>query len=274
MFKMRHLVRAGILLAILLASLFALKRVTVPSTSVQGLLAQYDVVLSGTNKEATTREWASQPVQYLGLPDCGECHPDQFIQWSRSKHYVVSCEGCHGPAQAHLRKGAKLVVETSPDFCKTCHGKLFSRPGNFPQIDNQSHSEEWTCVSCHNPHHPEGLLQAQTEGATAPEIAHSVEDRGDCLACHGAGGIVAFPEGHAGRTNELCLGCHVPLTAPPEASQTPILVSLTNSFPRIPHRLQGRSNCLLCHDPEGLLPSPKDHTGRTNDMCRTCHKSK
>lgn len=98
--------------------------------------------------------------------------------------------------------------------------------------------------------------------------------RGDCLACHAAGAVSPFPEDHAGRPNELCLGCHPPLTAPPVESQTPILAVLTASFPRIPHRLEGRSNCLLCHDPEGLIPSPEDHTSRTNDMCLTCHKSK
>lgn len=274
MLNVRHLMRAGILLAVLLANLFALRRVAVPSASVQGLLARYDVVLSGTNKEAATSEWASQPVRYIGPSDCSECHPDKFTQWGRSKHHTVNCQDCHGPARAHLQRGETLVVETSPALCKGCHGRLFSRPDDFPQVVSQRHARAWTCVSCHNPHRPEAILQTGDQAATVPEIAHGVADRRDCLVCHGSGRGGVFPEDHAGRTNELCVGCHVPLTASPDLSQTPLLVSLTASFPRVPHNLQGRSNCLLCHNLEGLLPVPKDHADRTNEMCRTCHTSK
>lgn len=272
---MRHLVRAGIVLAIFLTNLLALRYFAATSASTQSVLVQYDLVLSGTNEEATTRQWASQAIKYVGPSDCGRCHPDEFTQWGTSKHHVVSCEDCHGPAQPHLETGAELAVVTSRELCETCHGKLPSKRGDFPQVVSQQHAMEgWTCVRCHNPRHPERVLQAQAGGATASAVAHSLEGRDDCLSCHGSGGDVAFPDDHAGRTNKLCLGCHPPLTTPPAASQTPILAALITSFPRIPHRLEGRSNCVLCHNPDGLIRVPDDHTGRTNDMCRTCHKAK
>ena len=53
-------------------------------------------------------------------------------------------------------------------------------------------------------------------------------------------------------------------TAPPSA-QVP---------PKIPHTLEGRDNCLMCHRiGVGKAPAvPASHAGRTIDMCRTCHK--
>lgn len=45
--------------------------------------------------------------------------------------------------------------------------------------------------------------------------------------------------------------------------------------PTIPHSLDGRADCNLCHA-TGVGSAPKvppDHTGRTNEMCRACHQS-
>lgn len=47
-----------------------------------------------------------------------------------------------------------------------------------------------------------------------------------------------------------------------------------NPPPAIPHSLDGRADCLACHQ-TGLAGAPKyppDHAGRTNDMCQLCHK--
>ena len=44
--------------------------------------------------------------------------------------------------------------------------------------------------------------------------------------------------------------------------------------PTIPHALEGRQDCLICHSTGvgGAPKFPADHTGRTNDMCQVCHK--
>ena len=42
--------------------------------------------------------------------------------------------------------------------------------------------------------------------------------------------------------------------------------------PAIPHTLEGRADCLICHQAGGLKPYPADHAGRTSDMCQACHK--
>lgn len=42
----------------------------------------------------------------------------------------------------------------------------------------------------------------------------------------------------------------------------------------IPHTLEGRDNCLMCHETGigGAKAIPADHAGRTNATCTTCHK--
>ena len=52
------------------------------------------------------------------------------------------------------------------------------------------------------------------------------------------------------------------------APTTPVSPSLT------PHPLEGRDNCLMCHE-TGIGDAsaiPADHDGRPNDLCATCHK--
>lgn len=53
--------------------------------------------------------------------------------------------------------------------------------------------------------------------------------------------------------------------APVHAQRTP---------PPIPHSLEGRQDCNLCHATGvgGAPKFPADHTGRTNEMCRVCHQ--
>jgi hypothetical protein len=49
--------------------------------------------------------------------------------------------------------------------------------------------------------------------------------------------------------------------------------------PNIPHTLDGRTDCVMCHQVGGAgvgqpggMGLPADHTGRTSDMCRSCHQ--
>jgi hypothetical protein len=41
--------------------------------------------------------------------------------------------------------------------------------------------------------------------------------------------------------------------------------------PTIPHALEGRDNCLMCHT-SGDVAVPADHAGRSNDTYTACHK--
>ncbi len=123
-----------------------------------------------------------------------------------------------------------------------------------------------------------------------PPIPHTLEGRADCIACHttGLAGAPKSPPDHVGRTNEMCQACHKPgparaatptvaaTVAAPAVSPTaaPAATRATSAIPRVPHPLQGRDNCLACHQ-TGLGGSPKvpaNHTGRGNETCKTCHQ--
>jgi hypothetical protein len=40
----------------------------------------------------------------------------------------------------------------------------------------------------------------------------------------------------------------------------------------VPHGLEGRDDCLMCHA-GGTYAVPTDHDGRTSDTCLNCHRS-
>ena len=85
-----------------------------------------------------------------------------------------------------------------------------------------------------------------------------------CLTCHIESPVKpdAFPQilpdGHGG--GKECLECHEPMH--PEMSGPPA----------IPHSVATRSDCMLCHDDQGVLPVPADHGAFEGDACFNCHQ--
>jgi hypothetical protein len=108
-------------------------------------------------------------------------------------------------------------------------------------------------------------VQALAQEARAPVMSHELEGRDQCLMCHSGmmAEMPAVPETHEGRGNETCLWCHgtdsAMQTLQPKA---------------IPHELEGRTECLMCHS--GMMAdmpaAPADHEGRENKHCQMCHK--
>ncbi len=142
------------------------------------------------------------------------------------------------------------------DDCLLCHqngdqGLRLDHTGR--PVDN--------CTSCHQPETP--AAPAPPPSAVATAVPHALDGRDDCLLCHQSGSL-AVPGDHAGRGNETCTSCHQPETpaapAPPAATAT-----------AIPHTLDGRDDCLLCHQSGGLAV-PDDHAGRDNATCTSCHQ--
>ncbi len=70
-----------------------------------------------------------------------------------------------------------------------------------------------------------------------------------------------------------------PVSEPPAAP--PAQPTVSSGPPSIPHTLEGRDNCLMCHsigaagvgEPGGTGLTPA-HEGRTIEMCRGCHQPK
>ncbi len=195
---MSHLVRAGSLL-VGLAIMFVFFRSFATTLSIEYI---------GLSREDNPRAWATRTVQHEPTAACVECHEETNQSWEASAHVGVRCEDCHGLTKSHIeaaRAGAdaKLVLSNARDLCLTCHAGLESRPADFPQVNPLEHATEvggvaTDCASCHNPHAP----------GIPPALAHTLEGRDACMACHGPGEWQPLPPDHADRTQDMCLNCH------------------------------------------------------------------
>ena len=182
-----------------------------------------------------------------------------------------NCLVCHNPVGG-IRPAPKDHEGRTNDMCQGCHKPAASAsPAATPAAGSG------TAVATTTP--------AAAGGGGPPAIPHTLVGRDNCLVCHNpVGGIRPALKDHEGRTNDTCQGCHKPAAsaspaATPAAGSGTTVATTTPAAasgggpPAIPHTLVGRDNCLICHNPEGgIKPAPKDHAGRTNDMCQGCHK--
>ena len=105
---------------------------------------------------------------------------------------------------------------------------------------------------------------AQMEGLMA--VPHDIEGRETCLMCHTPGAMEPIPDApasHEGRTDGMCLWCHATDAA-----------SLTTTPTVVPHTVEGRETCLMCHTPGRMEPvpdAPATHEGRADTDCTMCH---
>lgn len=136
-----------------------------------------------------------------------------------------------------------------PAVCQYCHQ-------DKDATWNQGRHKTVPCQTCHGPG------QSHIVRGTTPVVDTS---RDLCALCHEK--LISRPStqpqvdlaDHGGQA--ACVSCHNP-HAPRLAGP-----------PKIPHTLEGRSDCLMCHGPGGLKPFPSNHAGRTKDICRSCHQT-
>jgi 2',3'-cyclic-nucleotide 2'-phosphodiesterase (5'-nucleotidase family) len=139
-------------------------------TQAQSDLVQWmgGIKMRPTWTRATAKPKEGAPAEYISANACAECHMDQFIKWSNSKHAratdslmlhkdeftigcvechgsgkvdkelpkltAVSCEECHGPGSNHALKPAKGYgkVNDIKSSCSSCHTDRVS-PNFDPQ---------------------------------------------------------------------------------------------------------------------------------------------
>src|SRR3954454_7386136 len=114
---------------------------------------------------------ATAPSGYAGSAACKTCHADIWFNFYKNAHFKsiasgketpehTGCEGCHGPAQAHVAAGGgKTTIPRAfslmkpgqiIDACLTCHARDFSR-ANIRRSEHTLH--EIACTDCHSNHH-------------------------------------------------------------------------------------------------------------------------
>jgi DmsE family decaheme c-type cytochrome len=234
--------------------------------------------------------------EYVGSAVCKTCHPNVWVDFYKNPHYKsiasgnetperTGCEGCHGPARAHVEaRGGKATIvafsELKPnqilDACLTCHSRDLTRT----QIRRSEHTlADVPCTSCHSIHRSRTakFLLAKTQAnlcydCHAPVRAqfnmpfkHRVnEGVMTCTDCHNPHGTVAptWRMGarprmveHASANEEPCLKCHAEYRGPFLFEHTAVRVD----------------GCEVCHSPHGspnarLLRRPVVFT-----LCLECH---
>jgi len=114
-------------------------------------------------------EVASRQPVYAGKRACDECHSEQVQKLQKNEHKTLSCEGCHGPGEAHATNPDIKIDKSNYGVCVRCHEANPSRPKWHKQIVVRTHYRESKpaakagakpelkpslCTDCHVPHAP------------------------------------------------------------------------------------------------------------------------
>jgi hypothetical protein len=206
--------------------------------------------------------------------DCAECH-----QPPSQPHFGNTCQDCHTPTSF---RNVDLGAFTHPVAlegahaalaCSSCHtaGKQLTYDcAECHQPPSQPHFGD-VCRDCHTPdgfedadvgafEHPVALEGAHAELACSNCHTGNQQLTYECYECHEPPG-----DSHFG---SACQNCHTPQGWSESAEH------LGDEAEEIPHDLEGREDCLLCHDPEGQVkPAPASHAGYVNSQCMLCHRT-
>ena len=107
----------------------------------------------GWYRGAALLELSARAPVYAGRKACEECHSDEVDKLLKGVHKTLSCEGCHGPGQAHVDNPDIKLVVLNFSHCVRCHEANPSRPKSQKQIVIKDHYEG-ACTECHVPHSP------------------------------------------------------------------------------------------------------------------------
>jgi DmsE family decaheme c-type cytochrome len=210
---------------------------------------------------------------YTGSEVCKTCHPNVWLNFYKNPHYKsiasgketaerTGCEGCHGPAQAHVAaRGGKASIPHAFSLmepkqvledCLGCHARDLARAN----IRRSEHTlNDVACTSCHSIHH-----------SPTPKYLLAKKQNELCYTCHAT--IRAqfdMPSKH--RVNEgfmQCSDCHNPhgaFAATWSMGQRPRMVE---------QALGNEEPCLKCHvDKRG--PFVYEHPSVQVEGCEACH---
>ncbi len=148
-----HVFRPLFAAILFVAALLTVRHFLVPSDfGVHGESFTYNFYRAGS-----VNDWKNFLVSYKGRAYCEECHEENTESITSSKHAIISCENCHGPAMNHPDEPEVLTVDKERGLCLRCHARL-PYPGSLRSeiaaIEIGEHNLGEECVECHNPHNP------------------------------------------------------------------------------------------------------------------------
>lgn len=225
-------------------------------------------------------------VGYAGSESCVLCHGDLSKKFASNPHSKlalmhggkgVTCESCHGPAQAHVESGGdvtkifrftKATSKQVDEKCLSCH------LGTHANFDRSAHGAAGiSCISCHSNH-----------SSQSDEHLLKVEEPKLCYSCH-TDVKAAFTQPFHHKVNEglmVCSDCHNPhgtfqdkllrSSADQNAVCTKCHAETLGPFvyEHPPLKLEG---CTSCHLPHGSPNARLLNRGNVNSLCLQCHSA-
>ena len=224
--------------------------------------------------------------KYVGSKACEDCHDELVEKFQNNVHMQIAnfeaegnkkgCEGCHGPASAHIdNDGDKSLIisfnskdvpaQVKSSVCTSCHnkGELSSWHGSTHNLSNVA------CSDCHDIHKGNGknMLKAKTVDKLClnchkdkigrinmPSHHPLKEGKMTCADCHNPhNGENKFMLRTTGRLNDLCFKCHADKEGPFVFEHAPVT-----------------EKCTICHEPHGTVAN---NLLRNNEpfLCLQCH---
>lgn len=211
---------------------------------------------------------------YVGSNACKTCHADIWLNFYKNAHFKsiatgdqppgrTGCEGCHGPAKAHVEaRGGKTTIphafslmtpKAVLDDCLACHADNFDKAN----IQRSEHTlADVACTSCHSIHH------SPTKKYLLAKTQHEL-----CYSCHGnIRAQFEMPSHH--RVNEgfmECSDCHNP------HGSFAAVWGMDESRDMLAPAMDVDSPCIKCHvDKRG--PFVYEHPSVRVEGCPMCHK--
>src|SRR5688572_11270227 len=100
--------------------------------------------------ENNPHAWSDADKQYPSAKACGECHPNQYKQWSNSSHAYASVSPMFNKFEQKIND---LASGTIGHFCVRCHASVGTALGERRDIAwwnrSPASKEGITCVTCH-----------------------------------------------------------------------------------------------------------------------------
>jgi len=217
-------------------------------------------------------------------PGCLDCHDDvnspehavfATVHGSLAGGGAAACTACHGPSEAHDRRGRRespdisfgprwlSAVETRNGSCLGCHesGDQLLWAGSEHQQENLA------CDTCHDAHRradlalggaaaEEQCLDCHAEVRTQLNLPsrHPIrEGKTACTDCHNPHGGLGEAALHQVTLNDNCFSCHQELRGPFLWEHPPVA-----------------EDCSLCHRPHGSV-HPSLLAARGPAQCQQCH---
>jgi len=244
----------------------------------------WSILLVAAGAAASSGNTAQDPAKEepVTMETCATCHEDAAAAFAGGPHgramarmsgeiLARSCEGCHGPAAAHVDDPSPENIDRRPQpaACASCHA---DRAGGL-ELNMPAHPRNGVgCLDCHASGHddpgtehmlrrPVNALCSSCHQLEAAQFqrpyAHrkGAQEPFECVTCHDPHG-----ESRRGRLTMLhnggvCIDCHTDKAGP-------------FVYPHPPREFDG---CVACHEPHGSMNPRQLKRHSVMNLCLECH---